>query len=935
MNQYQFLKSALTHNISSLSERWAGSSVRIVVVLGIIALPYIFPLPFFSSLAVNLGQSFISTIGYKIEFTRPSPDSDYVISQSSTDYEAYVQRYADLHSSYQNDSTDLYWRPGFKASDLSISDWGRAHYIEYGKSEGRFTPILDSTSSVVRKRTQSFPTTSSITFRVHTDSRRIRIDNDSDEQQIGFGQICFSAFYNFSVFYNSFSALYNSLCWEQEQKEVGRRNHTLVNHNFGLRIKNAYSLNDLSLSVPDQQVDLTFTRQGGDPYLILSSQVVTISKDHLFQRLNTSFQRLSTSLLLILWSIAILFISFLIISCYKRLLRRHPTHKGYKSISKHVPICILIVFCMVVGVRGIDYGDHFDEGGYIDTTKRMLEQVGSGGSLLPHWYGFPSLIFYLSLLPVAPEAIIDQVSATLNISSQSDSALSKLADQRIAAGGLTRYQYILKTRYISLLFYGVSIFLIYLIVLRMSGNWREAFTASALFSLSWEAAYHFRMFTPDPIMVPFVLLTLYFLVSARYRSDWNRHLRWASICAGIACGAKYTAVFLTLSIFFSSLYLHFQSKYQIYIQQTQEAAFLNSRYRSTQVHSELGVRSFLALGLRLVSWFLLAYLLTTPGTILEPIKFLNDIAAQEWTYRVSGGGGYSVWLLYDKLQIMGTYFGAVVFSHYFWVAIISSAFLLIGIYQVTQKAFVTVVFFPFLVATLVVLLNYNIIYLRNFLSLFPLLAIFSARGLFASEAWLLNLPTIHSSLRLRLFIQGAFFGFIVVATLINAHWLWVASNSIIDAQPTQSFRMSCGETYRWKHPLLSSCNAYPNKKFVDKQLAELVDHITKNTQQTFVFSDMVRIVFSERQLSVPPNVSDRYIVDGFAVYYSREPFKEPDKVHRSTVGANRFNHYQLLPSGPYDVNFSYYPTWPGPNRIVIAPLKETFTEAGSIFSLKD
>jgi hypothetical protein len=51
------------------------------------------------------------------------------------------------------------------------------------------------------------------------------------------------------------------------------------------------------------------------------------------------------------------------------------------------------------------------------------------------------------------------------------------------------------------------------------------------------------------------------------------------------------------------------------------------------------------------------------------------------------------------------------------------------------------------------------------------------------------------------------------------------------------------------------------------------------------------------------------------------------------MGANRFNHYQLLPSGPYDVNFSYYPTWPGPNRIVIAPLKETFEEAGSIFSL--
>jgi len=331
----------------------------------------------------------------------------------------------------------------------------------------------------------------------------------------------------------------------------------------------------------------------------------------------------------------------------------------------------------------------------------------------------------------------------------------------------------------------------------------------------------------------------------------------------------------------------------------------------------------------------LAYLLTTPGTLLEPIKFLNDITAQEWIYRVSGGGGYSVWLLYDKLQIMGTYFGAVFFSHYFWVAIISSAFLLIGIYQAAQKGFFAVVFFPFLVASLFVLLSYNIIYLRNFLSLFPLLAIFSARGLFASQAWLLALPRINASLRLRIFTQGAFVGSIVVATLINAHWLWAASNSIIDAQPTQSFRMSCGETYRWKHPLLSSCNAYPNKEFVDKQLAELVDHITDNPQQTFVFSDMTKTAFSESLLSIPSNVSDHYIVDGFAVYYSREPFKEPDKVHLFTVGANRFNHYQLLPSGPHDVNFTYYPTWPGPNRIVIAPLKETFEEAGSIFSLKD
>jgi len=159
MNQYLFLKSALAHYISGLGRRSAGFSFTTVVVLGIIALPYIFPLPFFSSLAVNLWQPFISTIGYKIEFTRPSPDSDYVISQFPADYEAYVLDHVDLYASYQNDS-----------KGLSISDWGRAHYIEYGNAESRFMPSLDSTSSVVRKRTQPSKSISSISFHVRADS---------------------------------------------------------------------------------------------------------------------------------------------------------------------------------------------------------------------------------------------------------------------------------------------------------------------------------------------------------------------------------------------------------------------------------------------------------------------------------------------------------------------------------------------------------------------------------------------------------------------------------------------------------------------------------------------------------------------------------------------------------------------------------------------
>lgn len=154
--------------------------------------------------------------------------------------------------------------------------------------------------------------------------------------------------------------------------------------------------------------------------------------------------------------------------------------------------------------------------------------------------------------------------------------------------------------------------------------------------------------------------------------------------------------------------------------------------------------------------------------------------------------------------------------------------------------------------------------------------------------------------------------------------------------------MVCEETYELERPTLSSCNAYPNQVFADKQISQLMDYISKNQKTSFVLSNMVRTELRSRNISSPSNVESSYDVNSLAVYYSREPFMQPKgtpwyklvhSTHLDSMGANRFNHYQLLPSGPYDVNFSYYPTWPGPNRIVIAPLKETFEEAGSIFSL--
>ena len=317
------------------------------------------------------------------------------------------------------------------------------------------------------------------------------------------------------------------------------------------------------------------------------------------------------------------------------------------------------------------------------------------------------------------------------------SSLIEIASDKVASGPLgdgayVRYQYIVKTRFISLVCYGISIILIYLIALRLSSDWREGFVAAALFGLSWETIYHFRMFTPDPIMVPFVLLSFYFLLSALEKEDYVRFLRLASISAGIACGAKYTAVFLSLSIFLTSAHLFLRSTYWSHSNFLLQTRSDNSSRFVTKSRYDFELRSFIGLQIRLGAWFILGYLLTSPGSILEPVKFVNDVITQEWVYRIAGGGGYSVWALNDKLVIMGTYFGAVFFSNYLPIALMTSFLFLIGLYQVTRQANLAIVFVPFLVISFVVLLSYNIIYLRNFISLFPLFAIIAARGFFVS-----------------------------------------------------------------------------------------------------------------------------------------------------------------------------------------------------------
>ena len=60
-------------------------------------------------------------------------------------------------------------------------------------------------------------------------------------------------------------------------------------------------------------------------------------------------------------------------------------------------LCVIPVFAiaLLTGLRGLDYGTHFDEHHLLRGAKQMF----NSGLFLPRWYGYPTFSFYVALLP--------------------------------------------------------------------------------------------------------------------------------------------------------------------------------------------------------------------------------------------------------------------------------------------------------------------------------------------------------------------------------------------------------------------------------------------------------------------------------------------------------------------------------------------------------
>src|SRR3990172_9748064 len=142
------------------------------------------------------------------------------------------------------------------------------------------------------------------------------------------------------------------------------------------------------------------------------------------------------------------------------------------ALAKQLPALLIFALFVSSGLRGIDFGYHWDEGGW---QFLPVKQMVSSGVLVVCYFISPSFSLWVVLLP----ALGTGIRAGLD-------GASVREVQGVMVSEFDRPEYLLTVRTLFLLISALAIVWVYLAVRVIGGKWWEATIACAALGLSWE-----------------------------------------------------------------------------------------------------------------------------------------------------------------------------------------------------------------------------------------------------------------------------------------------------------------------------------------------------------------------------------------------------------------------------------------------------------------
>jgi hypothetical protein len=444
-------------------------------------------------------------------------------------------------------------------------------------------------------------------------------------------------------------------------------------------------------------------------------------------------------------------------------------------LTAHTICLALITNALVTGWLGLDFGGHWDEWYCIEGVANGIKDL----SLLPREYTYGGMYFNIGFLLLLPHAlpllpgILQAIAANPTRPLEVDRYPAIVSAKTQLLALVHEPGFLLDLRAAYLVIAALTAVWVYLMLRRLFPSQVLAALAGVGFiASSWEVAYHSRFVAVDAMLMQFAALTFLLIGEALFRREPRQAAVWlaaAAAAAGFGLGCKLTGVFMIMPVL--------------------TAAFLHPDLRR-------GIRSRAAMVLGLVFVFAFSFFLTTPGSVLDPIRFAAAILYEGDSYShspvlpflVAGPGNY--------LWLMAVWLFAIVPSSAMALALPMSAVTGLGFYTLWRRQRVLVwCIMAYVVPLIGFFLTFtHILLVRNALVLVPLTAVAFGAGV----------HTLYELARPRTVGWLVPLG-VAAAVLYNIAWLWIAADSIyrsdpasyagrlldyMAAQPDRDFRLS-------------------------------------------------------------------------------------------------------------------------------------------------
>jgi hypothetical protein len=488
----------------------------------------------------------------------------------------------------------------------------------------------------------------------------------------------------------------------------------------------------------------------------------------------------------------------------------------------------MLALAIYAGLVGLDFGYHWDEPTLIHAVRDAVRR----GELLPRFYCYPSVVFDLMLGGAAKPIVAGSILPALRGSPEN---LAPIAAYLDSSG------FLLRSRAICFLVSMLAVVWVYWLSASLSKSRAEATLAAALLGFSWEFGYHARWIAPDAVMTQFAVLS----VLCMHQSLARRSPRWlaaAAVAAGLACGTKYPAGALLLPLACTSWFL---------------ARDLRAMRRAPL---------YLAAALAI---FAIAYLVSTPGTLLEYRSFLADVRREYEHYHARGhGGGHTIAAGRAHLAACLEYLVYAGLSRYTAIAVAFASLASLGAVELSWTArWRALVYLAYPAFHVVFMSQQKVMIVRNLIVALPFLALLAARG---------GAVCVRAASRIRGGKAIAIAAF-SLALLANAAWLVRASRSIA----------------RRADPV-----------------AELRDYLRRHPARRFTASPKVSEALRAGPGGLPENIV------GQAAQGNEVALSYASEIRGNRRLSAAHHNFTLEWFGTHEVNYNYYPTWEGQDRIV-------------------